>query len=110
MGYNLEVKIDNTNLYLARMGDAVEKALEEIGLTAESYAKMACPVDTGRLRNSITHKVDMGDKAAIIGTNVEYAPYVEMGTSKAKAQPFLAPAAQNHTDTYRSILENNFKV
>ena len=31
-------------------------ALEKMGGTAETYAKKACPVDTGRLRASITHQ------------------------------------------------------
>lgn len=51
--------------------EAIERALESVGITAEAYAKLNCPVDTGRLRSSITHVVD--DKAVYIGTNVEYA-------------------------------------
>ena len=31
---------------------------------------------------------------ATIGTNVEYAPYVELGTSNAPAQAFLLPALE----------------
>ena len=81
------------------------KALEMIGLVAEGYAKLICPVDTGRLRNSITHKVDIGEQAAYIGTNVEYAPYVELGTSRQKAQPYLKPAAENHAQEYRDIFD-----
>ena len=57
---------------------ARNKALEIIGGKAESYAKKICPVDTGRLRNSITHQ-QMDDHTEMIGTNVEYAPYVELG-------------------------------
>ena len=39
----------------------------------EGYAKKLCPVDTGNLRNSITHVVDEQEPAAIIGTDNEYA-------------------------------------
>lgn len=85
--------------------EAIERALEAIGLQAEGYAKMLCPVDTGRLRNSITHTVDATEKKAIIGTNVEYAAYVEMGTSRTKAQPYLQPAVNNHLDEYASMVE-----
>ena len=49
-------------------------ALTAIGATAETYAKNATPVDTGRLRNSISHTVD--GEAAYIGSNVEYAAFV----------------------------------
>lgn len=61
---------------LAEMHDAVLRALERIGEQAEGHAKYLCPVDTGRLRNSITHQVDKGGDAVYIGTNTEYAPYV----------------------------------
>lgn len=52
------------------------RALETCGLVAEGYAKKLCPVDTGNLRNSITHQVDEGGDAVYIGTNSEYGAYV----------------------------------
>ena len=83
---------------------AKTQALEIIGGMAESYAKAACPVDTGRLRNSITHQ-QYSEDTEVIGTNVEYAPYVELGTSKMGAKPFLRPAAENHTAEYKAIMQ-----
>lgn len=106
---DVEVVQDNTDEVVEALGIAMARALEAIGIQAEGYAKDLCPVDTGRLRNSITHTVDNDEKAAYIGTNVEYAPYVELGTSKQKAQPFLTPAAQNHGSEYREILEAELK-
>jgi len=85
---------------------ARERSLEIIGLTAEKYAKEITPVDTGRLRNSITHNVD--GKEVYVGTNVEYAPHVEYGTIKQKAQPFLRPAATEHSQTYKQIITDEF--
>lgn len=32
------------------------------------------------------------------GTNLEYGPYIETGTSRAAAHPFLQPAGENHLD------------
>lgn len=104
---DVEVAVDNSGLFKDLLGNASEAALEEIGLVAERYAKAGCPVATGRLRNSITHVVDAGDKAAIIGTNVEYAVYVEKGTSRQEAQPYLTPAATQHGSTYRAILQKH---
>ena len=89
---------------LQGMAKAKAAALEVIGGKAESYAKKACPVDTGRLRNSITH-AQMDENTEVIGTNVEYAPFVELGTAKMKARPFLRPAAENHMPEYKFILE-----
>ena len=88
---------------------ACERALTRIGLQGESFAKKKCPVDTGNLRNSISNKVEMSEKSAYIGTNVEYAPYVELGTRKMAAQPFLAPAATEHSGVYKRIIEDEMK-
>ena len=64
----------------AEIKAALLRGLEKIGLVAEGYAKKLCAVDTGNLRNSITHMIDEQEPAAIIGTNNEYAAYVELGT------------------------------
>ena len=105
----MTVNEDNTEEVSQGIRRAIDRALEEIGLAAEGYAKRACPVDTGNLRNSITHAVESGEDAVYVGTNVEYAPYVEMGTRPTAAQPFLRPAATEHGPTYRSILKRNLE-
>ena len=98
---------DNTAEVLSSLEKAKKRGLEAIGLAAEGHAKKAAPVDTGRLRNSISHATD--DEAAYIGTNVEYAPYVELGTSKMTPRPFLKPAATEHTDEYKGLMEASLK-
>ena len=100
---------DNSKEVIEAMKEAAVRALEKCGLTAEGYAKKLCPVDTGNLRNSITHEVDDGEPAAYIGTNVEYAPYVCLGTIHMKAQPFLKPAVADHANEYRKIIEDEMK-
>ena len=131
---NISVQItDNSDMIKQAEAAAIERALEKIGITAEAYAKMLCTVDTGRLRNSITHATSTNrgqdayadnngqeytggaakgtpeKKTVYIGSNVEYAPYVEQGTSRQAPQPFLAPAATDHTDEYKAILESELK-
>ena len=109
---------DNSIEILSMIGQARERSLETIGLVAEGYAKKICPVGTpestgiegyagGTLRDSITHEVD--NKDVYIGTNVEYAPHVEMGTRYMKKRPFLQPAATEHSREYSKIIENEYK-
>lgn len=98
---------DNSSTILQKLAHAKEAALEEIGQVAEGFAKKKCPVDTGNLRNSISHTADKD--AAYIGTNVYYAPYVEMGTVKMEARPFLKPAATEHSNTYESIMKKHLE-
>ena len=124
---------NNSGEVISTMQEAAIRALEKCGLTAEEYAKRLAPVDTGNLRNSITHQVDDGESAVYIGSNVEYATYVELGTGKYAeggrptpwvyqdgegnwhwtagnpAQPFLKPAVADHAQTYRNIIEDEMK-
>ena len=98
---------DNTDEVLAALERAKKRGLEAIGLTAEGHAKKETPVDTGRLRNSISHATD--DEAAYIGTNVEYAPYVELGARGRTGVHMLKRAATEHTDEYKRIMEDALK-
>lgn len=106
---NLIIKEDNSRQMGSLFKGAISRALESVGLAAEGHAKRKCPVDTGRLRNSITHQIQSSEKAVYIGSNVEYAPYVELGTHEHEAQPFLRPAASEHGDQYRRIIESSLR-
>lgn len=74
----------------------VAKDLQRRALQVDRAAKQLCPVDTGRLRSSITNEIGQDGEGlvATIGTDVEYAPHVELGTSRMAAQPFLLPALE----------------
>lgn len=71
-------------------------------LNVQAAAKERAPVDTGRLRNSIATEFERDGLTGIVGTNVEYAPYQEFGTSVMPAHPFLFPAAE---EEYPRFLE-----
>ena len=98
---------DNTDEVLSALEMAKKRGLESVGLTAEGYAKKDTPVDTGRLRNSISHATDY--EAAYIGTNVEYAPYVELGARGRKGVHMLQRAASEHTEEYKRLMEDAMK-
>lgn len=89
---------------------AIDRALETCGGKAESYAKKLCPVDTGHLRDSISHKQE-DDTTELIGTVVEYAPYVELGFrhyisgKHINGRPYLRPALEDHISEYKQIIE-----
>lgn len=102
---------NNAKMALSEFERRASVALEECGMLCEKYAKKLCPVDTGRLRNSIAHtvKIERRESAAYIGTNVEYGPFVEFGTRRSRAQPFLRPAVRDHAETYRRIIKNTME-
>ena len=132
---------NNVGKVLDELDYTTEIILEMIGMKAEKYAKALCPVGTpkstgikgyrgGTLRNSITHEV-FGDELTV-GSNVEYAPYVELGTGQwfntppeweqfttekgsgvghgyVHPRPFLRPAIENHLSAYKKIIETQLK-
>lgn len=106
----MDVKIKNNKIPEVKSALQIkaQKALENIGLLAESYAKLLTPVDTGNLRDRLTHQV-VGSDVVYIGTNVEYGKYVELGTSRMSKRPFLEPAIKGHMNEYRLIVQNELK-
>jgi len=84
----------------------INALLESWGMQGEKFAKEEVPTDTSRLKNSITHTVE--DNFAVIGTNVEYAPYVE-DNDKAKHENgnahFMRNAVTQHNDEYKQKAE-----
>ena len=124
---------DNSKEVSDNIKAALLRGLETCGLVAEGYAKKLAPVDTGNLRNSITHTVDEEEPAAYIGSNAEYASYVCLGTGKYaeggrptpwvyqdakgkfhwtagnKAKPFLKPAVADHKEQYREIIKSELE-
>jgi len=86
----------------------VAKQISESALNIQREAKRRCPVDTGALRNSIT--VDFyGDMSAQIGPHMPYAQYVEFGTRKMRAQPYLFPAYEEEKPRLMEGIEKAIK-
>lgn len=86
----------------------LNQGLYGCGEAAEGFAKQNCPVDTGRLRNSITFEVDEAENAVYIGTNVEYAPVVEYRdvNHKTGRAHYLRDALQDHQSTYQKLMDS----
>ena len=109
MSASVEKVQDNTHQVTEGISQAILTALEAIGIEATSDSADICPVDTGRLRNSITHAVESDEKYVAVGTNVEYALYVHEGTRYHEGQHFLTDAVQRNSGKYRRILESSLK-
>ena len=138
---NINITESHVDEVISALNAAKPKILETIGLKAEKYAKALCPVGTvestgkkgyrgGTLRNSITHQID--DDTVLVGTNVEYAPYVELGTGPnftpppegesfdtpkgsgvghgyVKPRPYLRPAIEEHRAEYEQIMKSELE-
>lgn len=132
--------IDRTDEAKTAADIAIERALHIIGGKLVRYAALNCPVDTGLLRNSITYALDGeppmkgtykantggatgayggqvppeedGSRSVSVGTNVEYAEYVEFG-EKARhtvgRAHFIRDSVADHMGEYKHILENELR-
>jgi HK97 gp10 family phage protein len=99
------IKIDTRELdrISEKLDTSARKVLTALAFQVEGEAKQLSPVDTGAMRASIfTEVFSRGENVARIGPTVEYAPYVELGTSKMAAQPFLFPALESVVGKFNS--------
>ena len=127
----MRVEVLGVDALMAKLSAVdVQEALNESCLLVENTAKENCPVDSGQLRNSITSNVS--GETGEVGTNVEYAPYVEYGTgvynpgrltpwsyqdasgewhttTGQKPQPFLVPALDSNRDKILNIFKEKVK-
>lgn len=127
----MKVEVIGVDALMAKLSAVdLEEALNDSCLLVENTAKENCPVDSGQLRNSITSNVR--GETGEVGTNVEYAPYVEYGTgvfnpgrltpwsyqdasgkwhttTGQKPQPFLVPALDSNRDEILNIFKEKVK-
>ena len=131
---------DHTGEVIRTVDSKIRMALSLMGDTVEGYAKEDCPVDTGLLRNSITHgqgggkpnissyhadnpkpgvpssgsysTLDGESDAEYVGTNVEYAPVQEFNDMHHQVgrAHFLRDAGQKHVDELKNIAETVLKT
>jgi HK97 gp10 family phage protein len=75
-------------------------AVQETATEVAGTAKELAPVDTGRLRSSIRQQLLNFGLSAEVSTDVEYAAFVEFGTARRAATPFLFPASESEQPRY----------
>lgn len=132
----MRIENDNRKIILTALTEQAKLALEAVGYQAVSdVTKDPIPVDTGLMKNSITfalsgeapqigtYSADKGsvagsyegiapndkDPTLYIGTNVTYAKYIELGTSKMTARPFMLPKLKANLASYKEILTKYLK-
>jgi HK97 gp10 family phage protein len=90
---------------------AVTKATKDFAAKVKEEAQYIVPVRTGFLRKSIFYRT-LGPMQYIIGATAGYAGYVEWGTSRMMAQPYLAPAimyaSQYALSAYADAIQQEF--
>ena len=108
MSYRLEVDGYEKLLALKTLASAVkgyaDEALKNAADLCVAEAKRFAPVRTGRLRDSI-RVLERGSGYVIVGSDVEYAPYVEFGTYRMAPRSFLRPAVWDAVYTFQEVIK-----
>lgn len=94
------VRITINTQWREHLREPLTRELERLGQSIEDSARSLVPVRTGRLRNSLMHEV-RGLTLKVGSRDVPYSMYVEYGTSRSPAQPYLRPAIEQAGRRYR---------
>jgi HK97 gp10 family phage protein len=104
-GTTVTVKVNYNRLPQVRgkVREGASRVIRECALQIEGDAKMACPVDTGTLVNSIS--TETGDLEATVSTDSGYGAYVNFGTRRMAPRPFMTSAADRNIPQLKSKLQ-----
>ena len=114
-------------------GDYLKTAMMQATSFVQQSAQSKAPTDTGNLKRSIEIDIEEDGSEGVVYTNVEYAPYVEIGTgihsskgtgrktpwryhgshgwvttSGKKPQPFMKPAVDENKSKINKCFEGLF--
>lgn len=103
MAITVEIKFNRFPTLEADMRKAVSEVVRKTAFEVEAGTKQRAPVDTGLLRNSYNTEME-SELSAVVGTNVEYAVFQELGTRKMASQPHLTPAAEAQRQPFVAAL------
>lgn len=111
MGLNIEIEgVDQMRKNFDKRGKSIEPSLNNIIqksiFTIEREEKIQAPVDTGRLRSSITEGREFRNLYGSIGPTVTYAKFVNYGTRFQKANPFIDRAIDSAIPEIRKITKD----
>lgn len=107
---NSEVRMLSTMIDRAvrATGPKVQLVVRKVAKDIVRDAKLLAPVDTGNLKNSITHSdlrsIGYGGGEVEIGPTANYGYYMEHGTSRVAPQPFMGPAADNNVGNFEQAM------
>lgn len=89
----IEIKTNKLPGMASALNRRVAEICESAAFACEAQAKVNAPVDTGTLRNSIQAEPER-PQSWIVAPHTDYAVFVELGTGRQHAQPYLTPAAE----------------
>ena len=127
MATEVEVVVNNFPLFREEFAQALDEAMVVASERVREYAIDRCPVGTpestgipgykgGSLKSTIRTEKKSETETDVMAGGIEglykfvsYAGYVELGTRKMAAKPFLKPAAEDHLSELQAIFNRAFE-
>lgn len=100
---NTWVLHDNTREFYAKLQDNEEQCIRELEKFLKMKMDIYVAVDTGYLKSRNKVKSDFDKKILKLENDANYSGFVEKGTYKMKAQPFMTPSVYNHIEEIKRI-------
>lgn len=94
----------------AALPEKTSQVVRKVAFDIEAHAKIRVPKDTHALENSISTEVEDGGLTAIIAPHMEYATYVEFGTKRISAQPYMIPAAEAVAPAFQEAMRQMLRT
>lgn len=85
--------------------EAVKKVVRADGGTLQGRAQTYAPVDTSTLKRSIDLELLDNGLTAKSEAHTDYAAYVEYGTRKMEAQPYMRPAYEQTAEEFKAHIK-----
>lgn len=103
--------VNNFGNVKEQINNNILAACEEIGKTGTGAVQTTSPVKTGNLRRSYGYKVQSSGKTfvVVIGTNIDYAIFVEMKPESRGGRPHLRKAVESEINEFNNILVKHLR-
>ena len=110
MRFDATVRVEDARLraLFAKLRPGLVAVVAIAAHNVEGRAKELVPVDTGATKNSIQPTFQSGGLAARIGPTTTYAPFLEFGTHRMRARPFLIPALEQNRQPFLEAAKQVF--
>lgn len=92
------IGVNRVNAMMQEWGEEIQEGMrQQVQRAARNilqHARREVPVRTGALQRSLKITSESGGDRVFVGSDLHYAVFVEEGTSRMTAQPFLVPALE----------------
>lgn len=100
----------NLNNVLRALDDVEERALTAVGEYGRSEMQMRSPVKTGAYRDSQDYRLDMNEKKVMLGNSLDYAIWIEEGSSRQQAQHVIRNSVYDNISRIKSLISEMMRL